>query len=279
LGRVAPLNYVLPHSRHIVVNIRTAVFVLCAGDGARWEDYLGVTKHEVCFGGSPLVLRTLAQFRNRGIQARIVGRTGENKARFGEKIYINQTICLADTIEQTRSYWSTRNIFVLGDVFFSDDAINRILDNEDPLIFFGRPWANWLVRCGHGELFGFSFRSEYSDFVISLLAHTHQAAINRNAGNLWNMHHIACGIPVGVRKYCTDVFCIIDDYTNDIDTPIDYSRRHWLYDSIALDLPLAVLVCGIYNVFARIFRRVALVFAYKEYPEAKFRAAPILKPE
>jgi hypothetical protein len=55
-------------------------------------------------------------------------------------------------------------------------------------------------------------------------------------GNLWNLHHIASGLPLGERGiYGAGLLELIDDYTNDIDYPIDYLRRGKLFKRISSD--------------------------------------------
>ena len=211
------------------------VFILCAGDGDRWNDYLGVPKQLITFAGEKLIERSarLVTERRQGGRVYCVTRDPRISLSQYDTLLVSRTDSLTETILATCRYWSGRNVFLLGDVFYSECAISLILECQRGLAFFGRPWPSAFAKCGHGEMFGLTFAARANDRVRNLLA---RGLSNKPTGaqvNLWNLYQLAGGLPLGSSQYLSQLLVPIDDYTNDIDTPIDYLRRNWLYEKIS----------------------------------------------
>jgi hypothetical protein len=212
-----------------------SVFILCAGSGKRWKNHLGVPKQLVRIGGESLVGRMSRQVVSLGSPAPIIVSRKSQIITAGNAggFTIDATDSLAETILCTGSLWTERNVFLLGDVFFTDSAIRRILESPRPLAFFGRPWPSAIARCGHGELFALAFstsariRSEY------LVRRTFRNVDSGLKGNLWNIYQLASNAKWGTSPYDRELMDLVDDMTNDIDTPPDYTARAVLFERIA----------------------------------------------
>ncbi len=214
-----------------------SVFILCAGSGARWNNHFGVPKQLLTFGSEALVDRTARLTRRYGALAVycVTTQNSQVSSSLGHALVLSHTDSLTETIWATRSLWSERNVFLLGDVFYSKRAISTILECERPLSFFGRPWPSVFVRCGHGEMFALAFSATVAKNVGELFASVLSLKDAGTFGNLWNLYQLAAGLPLGSSQYVFHLLVPIDDYTNDIDTPVDYSRRGCLYQRIALE--------------------------------------------
>ena len=211
------------------------VFILAAGDGERWGNHLGVSKQLIKFANITLLDRIQKQvIKYKPSSIHIVTRTLSCMPQRPEDIRLDTTGYIAQTIALTSHSWGGHNIFLLGDVFYSQDAIRKIFEYSGDFTFFGRSSGSSLVNCGHGELFGMVLKSNRIIFFNELLLKTKEAFHKGYPGNLWNMHHICSGIQLGLRNIGSSNLIEIDDYTNDIDTPVDYERRKQLYKRIAL---------------------------------------------
>jgi hypothetical protein len=214
----------------------TSAFILCAGNGDRWNNYLGVPKQLISFGRETIIERTERLVaENTSVRVYCVAREHRTWIARCETLYINQSDSIAETISATSGYWSGRNVFLLGDVFFSAHAISKLFGCEKRIAFLGRPWPNSLVRCGHGEMFAMTFSEEASDDVIRLLNRGIALRSRGGVANLWNLYQLASGLPLGSSRRVPRYLMSIDDFTNDIDTPIDYSRRGQLYKRISIE--------------------------------------------
>lgn len=211
----------------------SAVFILCAGDGARWNDHLGIPKQLITFGNERLIDRTARLVSSHG-NSDLCSVTQDSRISITpyKSLFVSRTESVTETILRTGTLWSDRNVFLLGDVFYSEHALALILQCERSLVFFGRPWPSAFVKCGHGEMFGLSFAADAAEFVQGLLA----SALSRRAAaeaSLWTLYQLAGGLPLRSSQYLPELLVPIDDYTNDIDTPIDYRRRGRLYERIS----------------------------------------------
>lgn len=212
----------------------TTIFVLCAGSGDRWNDHLGVPKQLVTFGGVSLLERTARQIQTiTNASAFCVTRDVRICHPSYTTLLLPPNQALAETICATAPYWSRRNIFLLGDVFYSDRALHVILNAPDDLQFFGRPWPSAYVACGHGEMFGAAFTVDGAKRMFRAAAEAIAARRGGAPGNLWNIYQLVAGLSLGSSKRVSTLLQAIDDYTNDIDSPADYERRRLLYEQIA----------------------------------------------
>lgn len=213
-----------------------SVFILCAGGGQRWNEHLDVPKQLIPFGGVPLLRRTISQVEARKDVGAIhcVTRDARITAEPHRTIHIAPTDSLAETIIASSPYWSGRTVILLGDVFYSDEAVALIFKTATDLAFFGRPWPSAFVRCGHGELFGASIAEQAHHRLVSIASAVIAARRETGIpGNLWNIYQAAAGVAFGSSRRNRRLLFAIDDYTNDVDTPADYARRGALYDRIA----------------------------------------------
>ena len=212
------------------------IFILCAGNGDRWNDHLGVPKQLIAFGGEALIERTarlVMEQKKRRVCC--VSRNPRISLPQHDMLLVSQTDSLTETILATCPYWSDRNVFLLGDVFYSERAMSLILECQRDLAFFGRPWPSSFVKCGHGEMFGLTFTADTTDVMHNLLDSGLSHKSTGAQANLWNLYQLAGGLPLGSSRYLPQLLMPIDDYTNDIDTPIDYQRRNRLYEKISLN--------------------------------------------
>jgi molybdopterin-guanine dinucleotide biosynthesis protein A len=208
------------------------VFILCAGDGTRWNGYLGIPKQLIAFGGETLVDRIVRQVHERLIaDIVIVSRNAVPiYSRGCDALLLDSTSSLVETISHTAPYWREVNIFILGDVFFTERAIAKVLTCKRGLAFFGRPWPSAFARCGHGELFGMMTRTNVAERVNELISVVVQDIRSGLRGNLWNLYQAAAGVPYGSSSYMKDLLVVLDDVSNDIDTSRDYLDRCGIFE-------------------------------------------------
>lgn len=212
----------------------TVVFILCAGNGDRWGQHLGIPKQMVCFGEESLLERTVRLvFSQDDLQVYCVTSDPRIRVPNVALISISPTRSIAETIVSVSDKYHDRNIFLLGDVFYSEQAISRILVNKGSITFFGRPWPSAFVNCGHGEMFGLSFTKQKAAMIRNIVSDSLTIEQGVIDANIWKLYQICAGLPKGSSGLCPEFLTTIDDYTNDIDTPIDYERRKNLYDFIS----------------------------------------------
>jgi len=119
---------------------------------------------------------------------------------------------LLDGILKTQDFWGDeRTVILLGDVVFSNKAIETIFELNYPYFIFGRNGSNQVTGKEAGELFAFSFSSGYYDRVIDKI----EGLLKNNKKKLWDLLRSDRAIPL---------IQILGDYTDDTDSPQSYEQ-------------------------------------------------------
>jgi molybdopterin-guanine dinucleotide biosynthesis protein A len=213
-----------------------ARFLIAAGRPSdhRWKWYRGVAKQLVDVGGERLIERTIRQFSPFGEVVVVHGDAGplpvdirQVKAENDPKLGDINGICNA------RRYWSQseRTTVVLGDVWFTDAAVAKIVAPRTDWCLYGRPNHSAITGKKSDEQFAVGFQP--SEQAAVLAAAEQGGRLTRARRIRWTRFpqwfHLMHGLtdPKRVDR-APDVslghFEVIDDQTDDIDKPEDYDR-------------------------------------------------------
>jgi MobA-like NTP transferase domain len=200
---------------------------------ARWPESQGTPKQLVDIGGERLIERSIRQFSAHGELSVVYGAAplpveahqvrAENDPRLGD---INGII-------NARRHWSKtdRTLIVLGDVWFTDDAVAKIVAPRSDWCLYGRPRGSDLTGKRWDEQFAVGFEPAEQDRVYAAAARG--ATMVRHHQIRWcrfpQWFHCMHGLTDRRRiDRVPDIslghFVVIDDATDDIDKPDDYRR-------------------------------------------------------
>ncbi len=231
--------------------IGTVVFLMCQGEQKRLAN-LGYPKQLVVVDGTTLLERTIRQIRayppTRDAHIEIIGRRagfddvglGMNDPQSGFLMPIRELadpgLCIVDGIRATlapvltQNWVPTRWFILLGDVAWSDYAIEQLLADRRDLVFAGTSDVSRSV----GEVFGLGF-DDY--LALAELADTcpcrvgkHGALLSlgqqQRGGHLrrllwWAMERRGLKPEKRSQTWAPAIYLPIDDGTDDIDTPKD----------------------------------------------------------
>lgn len=212
----------------------TEAIILCAGSGERWGGYLGVPKQLVRIGKEALLDRTVRLLRENGVtNIHVVSNDERLKVEHVNLFSPALSRWTVETLLSTRSLWAERTVVLLGDVFYSEDAMRAAIEFDGPVRVFGRSGPSWFTSCEWAEIFAVSFTRE----AIGRIAHAAdcalQAAAGGGKGKLWQMYYSLLGSPMDEHRIDSDVFFVIDDFTDDFDSPEDYDSSVRRYRLIA----------------------------------------------
>jgi hypothetical protein len=196
------------------------VLIVAAGEGVRWENYRNVPKHLVEVEGEVLLHRTHAQFKRYTDNIVIIS----TDPRYA----IGQTYAplVGDFFDFGKIYSSypiwdeERKVIVFGDVYFTDEAVDIIMSNEDEFKFFLRKDKSSYTGKNHKEIFGLAFAGSSNDRIKSAI----EALIARKQGGAgaWRLYLHLHGLDQAKTGfYKTDGYVHIDDWTEDFDYPND----------------------------------------------------------
>ena len=120
--------------------MNTIVFSLCNGTQSRFES--DVPKQLCDINGIPLLLRTTQQVFDRGHLLYVMSHHKKilDVCGYDHRIFPlvgEPNDKLVTTMISTAALWEERTIFLLGDVYYTDDALDKIFDYAGGIQFFG----------------------------------------------------------------------------------------------------------------------------------------------
>ncbi len=214
----------------------THCLILCAGENERWGDYRGVArKHLVEVEGEVLLARTLAQVERFRPERTVVLVRPEDQSLYHPHLRPGMSLALlhrpsGPTTEafkylSSEPLWNRegRTVSLLGDVWFSDQAIATVFQHPgEDWVVFGR-WGPSAVTGGRwGELFAHRFHdpSEHLAKLRDLDTRYREGRCLRRASGWAHYMLMVGGDPHKLRP--GGRFVEIDDFTDDFDEPLDF---------------------------------------------------------
>ena len=183
--------------------------IMSAGDGKRWNNYMGIPKHLVKINGETLLERTTRLLKENNVNYAITGHD-MRYAEYGDLLPQTYHDCEIDRFEQ----FSEPLCYLYGDVYYSEDAIKTIIETPaDDIMFFGSEEEIFAVKVNDLPLF-FKHKNKVKNLYM-------QGKINRCIG--WEVYRCLNGIPFD-RHIITKRYTKILDETDDIDYPKDYEK-------------------------------------------------------
>lgn len=222
------------------------VLILCAGRATRWSSsdvpssIADRPKQLVPVCGEPILHRTVRQVLERlpDADVAVVAPADEPVWRVpGARVAVadlDRRRKQADKFLSSRAEWSTegRTVLLLGDVFFTDEAMDTILGHDGDWRTFARLGASALTGCDHRELFAFSLGPEHLDAFEAAARRCLTIVARGLMGGWsggWQVHASMAGAPdneVVAEPFGDDRGNItnVDDWTDDFDYPADWHR-------------------------------------------------------
>ncbi|HVX84500.1 MAG TPA: NTP transferase domain-containing protein [Phycisphaerae bacterium] len=206
------------------------VILMCAGRGERWGDHRGAPKHLVEVDGEALLDRTVRMVRARTGAEVVIVAFDKAYERAGCVRHVPahgpEHFCDADKFLSSRELWgrSGQTVLLYGDVFFTEKALDAILEFRGEYQFFGRREGSYYTGRAWRELFAISFSPAGAEPLRACMEAVKVEQATGRQGNCggWRVYERLHGSS-GQR------FTVIDDFTDDFDYPEDYERwlRHY----------------------------------------------------
>lgn len=199
------------------------IIIAAGGKAERWRNYRNTTKHLVVVEGEILLERTIKQFKKYTDDIIIIS----------DEEYIFEGTQLEKPLKgnwydfgkiySSHHLWSNDKTFIIyGDVYFTDEAVEKIMASEGDYKFFLRSSASNFTHKKYGEIFGLSFSGSMNDNIKKNI----EALISKeNTGpGTWElyyyMHNIA-SISQVKQTINMNGYIEINDWTDDFDAPGD----------------------------------------------------------
>jgi hypothetical protein len=184
------------------------------GLGSRWNHPEVQYKQLIDINGTPLVIRTINQLANHNIilvaPEYFESVIPENVALTSLGYRDNEKRPLLDGILRTKKWWTDITYILLGDVVYSNAAIECLFNIDFDSWVLGRTKPNKIIGKQAGELFSLVFSPEKEDIEKNL-----KTALSKPGctGKLWD-YYFSYQPPL----------LELNDYTDDIDSPEAYEQ-------------------------------------------------------
>jgi hypothetical protein len=201
------------------------VLIFCAGSGERWQSHLNVPKQLAPIPRQPLLFRTLQLLLASGIKD-IYTISNEPKLNIKPAKFFTPEKCnwWIETFISTKSLWKRKTVILLGDVYFSPLGLKTILSDSASIRVFGRPGPSKVTGTPHGECFALSYSQSQHQFLQNCANKVLKDAKKGGRGKVWELYQTLCGFPLNKQTIIVEknIFKVIDDLTDDIDSPLEY---------------------------------------------------------
>jgi hypothetical protein len=197
----------------------------------RWGWYKGVAKQLVDVGGERLIERTIRQFSPFGEVVVVHGDAPLPLDVRQVKAVNDPMLGDINGIVNARAHWpqTERTTVLLGDVWFSEAAVEAIVTPRADWCLYGRPGWSTVTGKKSDEQFAVGFEPSEQSAVVA--AAVKGGRLTRIRQIRWTRFpqwfHLMHGLTDPKRiDRAPDVslghFVVIDDQTDDLDKPADY---------------------------------------------------------
>lgn len=189
--------------------------IMADGKGTRWNNYNDIPKHFIEVNGETILARTVRLLHEFDNEAEVIITSHDPRYEIeGAKRYepLNNHY---EVDRFTEELIEDNVCFLYGDTFYTEDAINTIVNSEvKDILFFGNEKSIVAVKAKDGALF-----KSHVDRVRKLFI---DGKIEKCIG--WQVYQSFTGLPF-IEKIIGEKFVVISDNTEDFNTPDEYKKR------------------------------------------------------
>ena len=211
------------------------VLIAAAGPQHKWGNYLGVPSHLAPVDGEPLLSRTIRQALAISDDVHVTYPPGDDRYLAASREVQRVTWhargeSYPSEYHATHELWNPngRTILLLGDTYFTDEAIHRIATFA-PRTYqgFGRHGRSRFTGCRYGELWAASWwtphHQQMDKHLAKIKALRESGKITRPTG--WMLLRAWQGTDLAKHRCSPQWMTTIDDLTEDFDFPVDYDNH------------------------------------------------------
>jgi choline kinase len=186
--------------------------IMAAGNGKRWNNYLGVPKHLIKINNETLLERTTRLLKENDVYDFVITGSDERYSQYGELIPQTKNDCEIDRFEE--SIINDEVCYLYGDVYYTEKAIKIITNTKTKdIVFFGSEDEIFAVKIKNINLF-LKHKRKVKELFL-------ENKINRCIG--WEIYRSINNIPFD-EHIINKKYVKILDGTDDIDYPEDYEK-------------------------------------------------------
>ena len=212
-------------------NTKMKYIIMAGGDYQHWEK----PRHLSVINGEVLIARTIRLLRENGITDIAISSTNPIFEQFGVPVLKHDNVYVTRnwTIEKGdwfNAFYPTDEptCYIFGDVYFSDEAIKKIIETEtDDIEFFGSkpPFADNYIK-DHEEPFALKVvNTQHLKDAVNKTRELDKAGAFWRKPIMWELWTVIKDAPLQKEKGIYPVeYTVINDYTCDIDWKGDIKK-------------------------------------------------------
>ena len=201
------------------------IIILAAGKGSRWNNHLGVPKHLAPIKDERLIDRTIRILKERGHvpiitvpETDLLGDLGIEKVKGRDTTELDKLLNCEALIQET-------TLLLWGDTYFTENAMDIILNDENDYRFFGRKKGSEITGKPYCEIFAV----KVNKWLIEKCKELDKIRGNLSRCGSWEVYKFINNQPLDwISADYTAIpnhdFTEIDDMTDDIDSESDYNE-------------------------------------------------------
>ena len=205
------------------------VFICAAGSQDRWNEFPCTYKIKqlIPIHGKPLIQRTIEQVKlMTGISPVVLCHNADIQDACRDSLYIKEPFIVSTVLSSLKYCMEKRIIFLLGDVYYSHEALSKIFKCEKYFALLGSDYR--------GEIYALSFvtgiKKRLKQKLEQCILEAQSDVVAYNKGKLWSLYRFWTGKPYIDMNYDGNVFIDVhDEQTTDFDIPqqyYDYLKKH-----------------------------------------------------
>ncbi len=226
------------------------VLIFCAGGSAKWGYYLGIPKPLILLNKESILGRTLRLLKKQKVSPEniTIVATDPILKQPGYNFFEPESSrWFVETLISTESLWDEQTVVLMGDVFYTPEALKTILNpTTASLQFYGRAGKSLFSHKAHGELFGITFSKNEGALIHEHAQKVIKAAKSMGHGKAWQFYRSIAGFELDQKKTEKKYFVEIDDFTDDFDTPEEYDLAVFRYSLVASRNPIKQILLWVW---------------------------------
>ena len=200
--------------------------IMCGGKYSAFKEPKALS----IVNGEPLVKRTIRLLRDNGVDEIYITSNDKRFDGYGVQRLEHEN-SFVENGSETTGYWldafyphfeaDNQVCYLFGDVYFTDDAIKRIVNfKTDKDILFGTSAAKNPQHKNWGEPFAYIV-NDYAGFMngVNAVKELYDSGKTARHPIVWELYRYLNGLDVNIQDVLDETFVCIDDGTMDIDSP------------------------------------------------------------
>ena len=185
------------------------------GKGRRWNNYMGLDKHDISIGGETLLERTVRLLHEADADASVIITSHNEQLSIPGATRYEPKNNVLEIDRFTAELIDDNVCFLYGDVFYAEETISRIVNDssDESVLFFGNEKSICAVLVRDGKLFA-SYVSRIREMFLS-------GEISECKG--WQVYHLRSALPLESREIGAH-FVNVSNLTCDFNAPEDYDK-------------------------------------------------------